>query len=448
MERYSELFSRIEKNKEKYLEWVSRLISIPSVSAHKSGLDECAEAVADLFERVGLRSSVYDNEAGGPIVLGELNTEAHATLMFYNHYDVQPADPLERWSSPPFTPAVRDGRLYGRGAADNKGNVAARLAAVDALLETLGEVPVNVKMLVEGGEEVGSPGLEKFVERQRNSLFADGCIWEYGYRNRKESPVVYLGVKGMLYIEVEASGLGKEIHSSWGAVAENPAWRLVQALSTIRSSDGRVQIEGFYDDVDYTGEELLESVKLEDFDPPSKLIPSVVENPLKALLLEPACNINGIIAGYTGPGSKTIIPSNASAKLDFRLVPRQSPDDIYRKLVEHLRRNGFGDLTVRLLQAYPAARTDPDSFITKLVMDTAEEAYGVKPVVIPSGAASGPMYVVTDMLGIPCVATGVGYYGSSVHGPDEHIRIADFVAGIKHIALIMLNFHRYLHGVG
>ncbi|MEM4281271.1 MAG: M20/M25/M40 family metallo-hydrolase [Candidatus Caldarchaeum sp.] len=448
MERYSELFNRIEKNKEKYLEWASRLISIPSVSAHKSGLNECAEAVADLFEKAGLRSSVYDNEAGGPFVLGELNTEAHATLMFYNHYDVQPADPLERWSSPPFTPAVKDGCLYGRGAADNKGNIAARLAAVDALLETLGEVPVNVKMFVEGSEEVGSPGLEKFVEKQKDRLFADGCIWEYGYRNKKGSPVVSLGVKGMLYVEVEASGLGKEIHSSWGAVAENPAWRLVQALSTIRSSDGRVQIEGFYDNVDYTGEELLEFVRLEDFDPPSKLIPAVVKNPLKALLLEPACNINGIIAGYTGPGSKTIIPSNASAKLDFRLVPRQSPEDIYRKIVEYLRRKGFGDLTVRLLQAYPAARTDPDSFITKLVADTAEEAYGVKPVVIPSGAASGPMYVVTDLLGMPCVATGVGYYGSSVHGPDEHIRIADFLAGIKHIALIMLNFHRYLHGVG
>ncbi|MEM4408819.1 MAG: M20/M25/M40 family metallo-hydrolase, partial [Candidatus Caldarchaeum sp.] len=294
MERYSELFNRIEKNKEKYLEWASRLISIPSVSAHKSGLNECAEAVADLFEKAGLRSSVYDNEAGGPFVLGELNTEAHATLMFYNHYDVQPADPLERWSSPPFTPAVKDGCLYGRGAADNKGNIAARLAAVDALLETLGEVPVNVKMFVEGSEEVGSPGLEKFVEKQKDRLFADGCIWEYGYRNKKGSPVVSLGVKGMLYVEVEASGLGKEIHSSWGAVAENPAWRLVQALSTIRSSDGRVQIEGFYDNVDYTGEELLEFVRLEDFDPPSKLIPAVVKNPLKALLLEPACNINGI----------------------------------------------------------------------------------------------------------------------------------------------------------
>ncbi|MEM4189973.1 MAG: M20/M25/M40 family metallo-hydrolase [Candidatus Caldarchaeum sp.] len=448
MERYSELFTRIERNKEKYLDWVSRLVSIPSVSAHRSGLRECAEAVAELLEEVGLRPHVYENEEGGPFVLGELNTEAHATLMFYNHYDVQPAEPLEKWSSPPFTAVVRNGCLYGRGAADNKGNIAARLAAVDVLLETLGEIPVNVKMLVEGGEEVGSPGLEKFVLKQKDRLFADGCIWEYGYRNKKEAPVVYLGVKGMLYVEIEAKGIGREIHSSWGAVVENPAWRLVHALSTLKSPDGRVLIEGFYDDVDCTGEELLKSLSLEDFDPPSKLLPAVAKNPLKTLLLEPACNIDGMGAGYTGPGSKTIIPSTASVKLDFRLVPRQNPDTVYRRFVEHLRRNGFDDISVKTLQSYPASRTDPESFIVKLVTDTAEQAYGVKPVVIPSGAASGPMYVVTELLGIPCVATGVGYYGSSPHGPNEHIRIADFVAGIKHIALIMLNFHRYLHGVG
>ncbi|MEM1946396.1 MAG: M20/M25/M40 family metallo-hydrolase [Candidatus Caldarchaeum sp.] len=447
MERYADLFNVIDRNKEKYLDWASRLISIPSVSAYKSGLHECAEAVAELIEQAGLRSRVYDNDEGGPFVLGELNTEAHATLMFYNHYDVQPAEPLEKWTSPPFTPTVRDGRLYGRGAADNKGNIAARLAAVDALLRTMGELPVNVKMLVEGGEEVGSPGLEKFVDRERDRLFADGCIWEYGYTNKKNAPMIYLGVKGMVYVELEAKGSGGEIHSSWGAVVENPAWRLVQALSTIRSSEGRVLIEGFYDDIDYAGEELLQSLSLEDFEPPAKLIPSLA-NPLKALLLEPACNIDGLVAGYTGPGSKTIIPSSASAKLDFRLVPRQNPDNVRRQLVEHLLNNGFSDITVKILQSYPAARTDAESFIVKLVADMAELAYGVKPVVIPSGAASGPMYVVTELLSIPCVATGVGYYGSSPHGPNEHIRIADFVAGIKHIALIMLNFHRYFHGVG
>ncbi|MDW7977772.1 MAG: M20/M25/M40 family metallo-hydrolase, partial [Candidatus Caldarchaeum sp.] len=278
-----------------------------------------------------------------------------------------------------FSPTVRNEKLYGRGAADNKGNIAARLAALDALTAVLGEVPVNIKMLVEGGEEVGSPGLKEFVERERDRLFADGCIWEYGYRNRKGSPVVYLGVKGMLYVEVEATGPGREVHSSWGAIVENPAWRLVQALNTLRASDGRILLDGVYDEIDYSGEELLVNLSLEDFDPPANLIAGKTGNLLKQLLLEPAVNINGLSSGYQGPGSKTIIPATASAKLDFRVVPKQDPEKIYRKLVETLRMRGFDDLKVRMLQSYPAARTSPDSFMAKLVADTAEQAYGVQP---------------------------------------------------------------------
>lgn len=445
MERYVELFDYIERNKSKYLDWAAQLISHPSVSAHRSGLKECAEAVAGLMDDAGLRPSVHGLENSGPVVLGTLNSEAHATLLLYNHYDVQPADPVEKWTTPPFSPTVRNGRLYGRGSADNKGNIAARLAAVDALLGVLGEVPVNLKMLVEGGEEVGSPGLEGFVNRERDRLFADGCIWEYGYRNRRGAPVVYLGVKGMLYVELEAAGSGKEAHSSWGAVVENPAWRLVQALNTVRAPDGTVLIEGFYYDVDYSGEELLDNLSLEDFDPPSNLLQRRGGKLLRTLLLEPTVNINGLSSGYQGPGSKTIIPATASAKLDFRIVPRQDPAVISRRLAEHLSKNGYDDLRMRVLQSYPAARTSPDSFMAKLVADTARDAYGVDPVVIPSGAASGPMYVITDILGIPCVSTGVGYHGSSVHGPDENIRVDDFVAGVKHMALVMLNFHRYMH---
>ncbi len=444
MDKYVELFEYIDRNKSRYIDWAARLISQPSVSAHRSGLRECAEVVADMLEKIGISTSLFEVKDSGPVVFGHLNSEAHATLMFYNHYDVQPAEPLEKWTIPPFTPTVKNERLYGRGAADNKGNIAARLAAIDALLSTYGELPVNVKMLIEGGEEVGSPGLKEFVEREKERLFADGCIWEYGYRNKKGAPVISLGVKGMLYVEVEAAGLEKEIHSSWGVIVENPAWRLVHALATLRSPEGKVLLDNFYDEVSYGGEELLEGLSIEDFGPPEKLTPSAGENPLKTLLLQPTVNINGIYSGYTGPGGKTIIPSMAMAKLDFRLVPRQDPEKIYKKLVEHLREKGFDDLTVKMVQSYPAARTSPDSFLARLVADTAEEVYGVKPVVIPSGAASGPMYVITDILGIPCVSTGVGYYGSSVHGPDENIRIEDFVAGIKHIALIMLNLHRYM----
>jgi len=445
MERYSELFRYIEENKGKYVDLVSQLISHPSVSAYSSGLRECADVVAELMDGAGLRARVFDNEYGPPIVFGEINAEAHATLMFYNHYDVQPAEPLEKWNTPPFAPTVLNNCLYGRGAADNKGNIAARLAALDAVLNVLGELPVNVKMIVEGGEEVGSPGLEEFVKREKDLLFADACIWEYGYRNMKEAPVINLGVKGMLYVELEARGLDGEIHSSWGAVVENPAWRLVKALNTLRTDDGIVQLENFYDNIDYSGQELLNGLTLDDITLPEGAKLAFYGEPLKRLLLEPALNITGLYSGYIGPGSKTIIPSNALAKLDFRLVPKQDPKKIHSSLVSHLQKHGFDDINVQAIQMYPAARTDPDSFIVRLVADTARSAYGVEPVVIPSGAASGPMYVITEILEIPCVSTGVGYYGSSPHGPNEHIRLKDFIAGIKHLALVMVEFHRYMH---
>ncbi|BAJ50897.1 peptidase M20 [Candidatus Caldarchaeum subterraneum] len=440
------LFQHVEENREKYLEYAKRLISVPSVSTYGSGLEECADLVAEMLENHGFRVEKFSNpEGGGPILLGTINYEAHATLMFYNHYDVQPAEPLEKWTTPPFTPVVRNGKLYGRGAADNKGNIAARLAAVDALLSTLGELPVNLKFLIEGGEEVGSPGLEKFVRENRDKLFADGCIWEYGYVSRSGSPVIYLGQKGMLYVEMEIQGPASDLHSSWGAVVENRAWRLVQALSTMRGPDGRVTVDGFYDDVVYEGEELLEKLDISEFSPPHKLLKSAEKNPLRQLFLEPTINLNGLYAGYIGPGSKTIIPAKASAKLDIRLVPRQTPEKIKQLLLQHLEKNGLTDIKLHIHQAYPAARTSPDNFLPKLVADTAATAYGKPSIIIPSGAASGPMYVITDILETPCVSTGCGYYGSSPHGPDENIRLTDFTANIKHIALIMLNFKNYLY---
>ncbi|GBC68443.1 N-formyl-4-amino-5-aminomethyl-2-methylpyrimidine deformylase [archaeon HR01] len=439
------LFNQIRQNGDRYLKLVETLISQPSVSATGEGLRDCARLVEGLLEDVGLRVTSYEVGGGGPIILGELNVEAHATLMFYNHYDVQPADPLDRWSSNPFQPTIKDGKIFGRGAADNKGNIAARIAAIDTLLSLLGELPVNIKFLVEGGEEIGSPGLERFVNEHSDILFADGCIWEYGHVSRRGPPVINLGVKGMLYVEVEATGV--EYHSSLGGIVENPGWRLVEFLKMVHGVDGRVLVDGFYEDVEEVSDELLEMldvVRLSDVTPEGiSTGPGNVDEKklLKRLLLEPACNICGLSAGYTGEGAKTSIPSRAVAKLDFRLVPKQDPDKIFQR-IESLAA-GAG-VRIRKIHGYPAARTQPDSYLVHLVADTAREAYGSEPVVLPSGAASGPMYLFTDVLGMPCVSTGVGYAGSNVHGPNENIRIEDFYKGIAHIALIMRYFHSYL----
>ncbi|HID04496.1 MAG TPA: M20/M25/M40 family metallo-hydrolase [Aigarchaeota archaeon] len=445
-----DVFSYVDENRDRYVELVKRLVSQPSVSATGEGINECADLVAEALEEHGVRAYTYTDHGGSPVVFGEVKAEAHATIMFYNHYDVQPPEPLDEWVSDPFNPKVAEGMIVGRGTADNKGNIAARIAAVDALFNTLGEVPVNVKFLIEGEEEVGSPSLARFVELHQQLLFADGCVWEYGYRDKLGRPVLNLGVKGLLYVELEVREGRGDLHSSWGALVENPAWRLVKALSTLRDERGRVMIDGFYDDVEEPGQrvlEMLERIPAEVYDASTLFGARVleVENPARRLLLEPACNVCGLYSGYIGAGSKTVLPAKASAKLDFRLVPRQRPEDILAKLKKHLSNMGYGDVEVRMLQGYPAARTDPDEPLVELITSTAAEVYETEPVVLPSGYASGPMYIITNTLGIPCVSTGVGYYGSKPHAPNENIRIQDLITGIKHIALTMLRFHRALH---
>jgi len=449
-----ELFNYIISQRDRYVEMLRRLLAVPSVSATGEGISECASLVREMMEETGLTADVRKDHGGSPIVLGTINAEAHSTLMFYNHYDVQPPDPLEKWLSPPFEPTVRDGSIYARGAADNKGNIVARLAAVDAILNTLGELPTNVKMLVEGEEETGSTSLESFCSQHRQELFADGCVWEFGYLNELGRPVISLGVKGMLYVELEAEGPKTDLHSSWGAIIPNPAWRLLEALNTIRSSMGRVTVEGFYDGVRRPVKEELRMLSKIPFAESMVKRRYGVKHLVgkargleakRSYYLEPTCNLCGIHAGYAGKGAKTVLPSRATAKIDFRLVPGQNPAKIYVSLLKHLRRKGFSDITVRKVQEYPAARTESGHGMVRAIVETAREAYGVEPTLLPSSASSGPMYVFTNLLGVPCVSTGVGYWGSSVHAPNEHIRIEDFVTGIKHMALLMLRFHSYLH---
>ncbi len=442
MRDYSGLYRYVDDQAGRYLDMLKTLISQPSVSATGEGLRECAGLVEELLMDVGMRVESYGVGDGGPVVLAEANAEAHATIMFYNHYDVQPPEPLERWESSPFTPSLRNGKLYGRGAADNKGNIVARLAALDAVLACLGELPVNVKFLIEGGEEVGSPGLERFVSENREKLFADGCIWEYGYVSRRGAPVINHGVKGMLYVELETHGV--EVHSSWGGIVENPAWKITEALSSLRDSGGRITLGDFYEDVEEAGDEvveMLEKIDLESIMPESIRPASTDKSMVKRLFLEPACNLCGISSGYMGAGSKTSIPEDARARLDFRLVPRQDPEKILKIIERHLKSYG---ITVRRIHGYPASRTPPTSFLTGLVSDTSRVAYEMEPVLLPTSPASGPMYIFTDLLEMPCVSTGVGYMGSNVHGPNENIRVEDFIKGVKHIALILCEFHNYL----
>ncbi|HXF82674.1 MAG TPA: M20/M25/M40 family metallo-hydrolase [bacterium] len=446
-----DVFAYIDEHLPRFIERLQWLCRQPSIAAQNVGIAETARMVAQLMEEVGVRPELYATD-GAPVVYGTAGSGA-PVLLIYNHYDVQPPDPLELWESPPFAAEIRDGKLYARGAADNKGNLVARLCAVEAWLRTRGRLPLTVKFVVEGEEEVSSAHLHQFVRQHRDLLQADGCIWEAGGKDIQENPGLYMGAKGILYVELEARGANRDLHSSQATIVPNPAWRLVWALATLKDRNEQVLIEGFYDDVaEPTAEEMEhlrrlaaqrdDDLRRRDLGLEQFLLGLSGLQLIKRSLFQPTCTICGFGAGYTGPGSKTVLPARAVAKLDFRLVPNQRPDDIFQKLRTHLNQHGFADIEVRLLGAEHPARTPVDSLLAQVMQQTVKEIYGRDPVVSPLMAATGPMHVLTAQFGVPTVGTGAGYAHSNNHAPNENIRLADFAQHIKHVALIFERFAR------
>ncbi|NDJ63147.1 MAG: M20/M25/M40 family metallo-hydrolase, partial [Chloroflexi bacterium] len=386
---------------------------------------------------------------GFPVIYGEIGGKADKTLSFYDHYDVQPADPLELWESEPFEPQIRNGTFYARGVADNKGNLIARIAAVDAYLRARGELPINVKFIFEGEEEIGSPNLGAFASANRDLIQADGCIWEAGYCDTKGRRQVYLGLKGILYVELRTQQANVDLHSSWAAVVPSAAWHLLRALQALNAADDRVLIPGFYDRVLAPTESDWEVLRQMDFDEEGRrklleidgYVNNLTGDPLlEQFIFQPTCNIAGMWSGYTGDGMKTVLPHTAGAKLDFRLVPDQDPHEIYDLLVKHLADSGFGGVEVKLLAAEHPARTATDHPFAHVVIDAARDVYDHEPVVMPLTPGSGPMYQLCQKFGIPAVSIGVGNEDSRNHAPNENIHVRDFYKGIEHIATIIDRF--------
>jgi acetylornithine deacetylase/succinyl-diaminopimelate desuccinylase-like protein len=349
---------------------------------------------------------------------------------------VQPPEPLERWVSPAFEPTARDGKLYARGVADNKGNLMLRLQAIESWLATEGELPITINFLVEGEEEIGSVHLEQFCHQYADLLRADGCLWETGGRNALEHPAINCGAKGICYVELVARGASHDLHSSNATVVPNPAWRLTWALSTLKTPDERILIPGFYDRVrppSAADLRALESVPLDD----EALLADFgisdflggvrgIER-LKTHLFSPTCTICGLVSGYTGEGSKTVLPSEARAKIDFRMVPDQDPNEIVKSLRAHLDANGFSDIEILEFGHERAARSPTDALPTRAMAAAIREVYGQNPIIYPTMAGTGPMYPVCEALGTPVTSgCGTGYQGSLVHAPNENIRIADY----------------------
>jgi acetylornithine deacetylase/succinyl-diaminopimelate desuccinylase-like protein len=444
-----DVYQFIDEHADEYIASLQRMLRQPSIAAQGVGMAEMAAMVEGDLAELGFEPRQVDTRGGYPVVYGEKNGASGKTLSFYNHYDVQPADPLDEWTSDPWSGEIRDGKIFARGVSDNKGNIAARFAAIHAWQHVRRDLPLNVTFIIEGEEEVGSMHLQNFIDDNKELCQADACIWEFGGRDIDGKPQIHLGLKGICYVELRAKGARTDWHSSMATSVPNPAWRLVWALATLKGEDDRVLIPGFYDNVvpptdaemdamrslPDIEQERLEDLQIEGFI--SGL--SGIDLTLKDLF-EPTCTISGLLSGYTEKGQKTVLPSRAMAKIDMRLVADQNPHEIYDLLRKHLDDNGFTDIESELIGAGYPARTSLEAPIAKVVADTFEDVYGQSPNIYPTSPGSGPWYQLCDALGIDACTAGVGHGKSQAHAPDENIFVDDFILGIKHIVAIMDGF--------
>src|ERR687898_259090 len=447
-----DLRERVDGLKNDLLGELEEFLRMPSISARKedgsAGFRECAEWVAGKLVEAGAEARIMETE-GHPVVYAEVG-EGERTLLSYGHYDVQPPEPLELWESEPFEPTVRDGGLYARGVADDKGDVLARIQALRLYSEVHGPPPFKLKFFIEGEEEVGSPNLAPFVRANAELLAADACLWEGSMKDEAGRPMIFCGTKGLAYVELRARGPSHDLHSMYGGIAPNPAWRLVQALRTIKEENGNVTLDGLDElaeepsekDLDtiskipFNAAEMKESWGVESFDRDLS-----DEEALREMLLRPTANIAGMMSGYTGPGSKTIVPSEAFVKMDFRLVAGQSPAPVVELIRSHLRRRGFQDIEVVDLHGVEAAKTPVDSPIVRTAVETWRDLGREDAVVFPTIGGSGPASLFATELGIPTIMTGnVANAGSRLHSPNESVRLEDYYEAISYFARFFERF--------
>ncbi len=443
----------VQANRDRFLDELMTFCRIPSVTSEGDDGREAAQWVQRRLEAIGAEVELIALDGAPPVVYAEVGPPgAERTLLIYNHYDVQPPDPLELWETPPFEPQVRAGHLYARGVADNKANVVSRIQAVEAWQATRGELPVRIKWIVEGEEEMGSPHLALLAERHGHR-FADahGCLWESGYKDADGRYLLYCGLKGIAYFELRARGAQSDLHSSMGTLVPNPAWRLVWALNTLKAPDETILVEGLMDHVRPPDPDELEYVRRLPFDAAALRerygIAAFVGNvedaeALVRHLYAPTCTICGIHSGYGGQGSKTVLPSEAVAKVDFRLVPDLTPELVHEVLRAHLDKHGFEDIEVIPMDGVRPARSPITSPVAQAAAAAARQVSGLEPVVYPNMAASGPMYTLCDAFGIPAVGFGVGWTGSNVHAPNENVRLKDYFDGIRLMAAFIEHFGR------
>ncbi len=450
MNSYHRYDQYLEENLNLSLLELKRLVAQPSVGAHNLGIADCANLVASMLQERKFEVQVLSTD-GAPVVYAQRTGRTEKRWLFYNHYDVQPPEPLELWDSPPFEPEIRGGRLYGRGVSDDKGHIVSRLFALDALLAEENELPCMIKFVIEGEEETSSVHLHRFVTENQELLSADACMWEFGSVDHLDVPIQYLGLRGICYVELWVESLTTDVHSGLGgSIFPNAAWRLAWALNTLKRPDETIRIPGFYEKVKSPSPQDLELMDA---------LPDVadeyrtrygVKSFLKGLqggldlkvesIFSPTCTICGLSSGYQGEGSKTVLPARASAKVDFRLVPDQMPEEVLERLRTHLDSEGFEDIQIHYLGGEPPGRTDPQDPFVDIIVNSAADVYGVPMRKVPFSGGSGPIFPFIHDLGLPVATAGLGYPETRAHAPNENIRLDLYLKHAKHMVRAIKEF--------
>jgi acetylornithine deacetylase/succinyl-diaminopimelate desuccinylase-like protein len=433
------VFEHIEANRARFLDRLIDYLRHPSISAENVGIAEVGALLVDMLTGIGLETSLVPTEGHPMVVACWEKAPGKPTVLLYGHYDVQPADPIDKWLSPPFAPTIRDGRLYARGVGDNKGQHFAQILAIESHLKVHGALPCNVILLLEGEEEIGSPHIADFVRANRDILKADLAVTADGPRHASGAPVIEFGSRGEVSFELRCRHANADLHSgNYGGVVPNPIWTLVHLLGTMKNADGEITIDGLHDGIEPPSQEDLTAVErlpldietfkrkldLSRFDAPE-------ERPFyERLCFRPTLTINGFHGGYGGAGSKTVLPSEAIVKCDIRLVEAQDPEDIMRRVAAHVEKHA-PDVEFVAQGSMSPSKTPISSPFTAPLRRAFVAAQGEEPLLIPAGFGTLPGYVFTKLLGIPAFVTPYANHDEANHAPNENLELSCFYSGIR-----------------
>lgn len=450
-ERFQKVLDYVEAHRDEYIQLLLDLCRQPSLAGTGEGIPEMIQLVQDKMRAYGIEPTLVPTD-GNPVIYADIKGESGLTFGCYDHYDVQPVEPLDQWLSDPFAAEIRDGVIYARGVADNKDGLATRLCAIDAWLKTYGKLPCNVKLIFEGEEEIGSPNLAPFAEAHPDLIQCDGYVWEGGEKEKGGPCEVTMGVKGLLYVHMKVKTAPRDAHSMYAAIAPNPAWRLVQALASMKDADGHITIDGFYDDIIPPSKEDLKFLETDPFDPEATreylgvdalINGKTKEELLKSLYFQPTCNICGLTSGFQGDGSKTVLPSDASVKIDFRLVPGMDPKKIFNLVRQHLDKHGFTDVELIWDSGEPAFHSDLSKPFTKAIINAMEKLYD-RPVALKvSSGGTSPMHTFCHQTNIPAGMFGASSATANIHAPNEHLACDAFIEMIRINCAVMEELSKY-----